>query len=194
MPAGVRNCAVRGAGLQHRDHRHAGPQLVRHLLDRPHDLRRERRGRGERSAHLGDRDRYLRVVDELDQRRLHLLARDAREDAAVDVGARPLRQGVGGVAGAPAWWRRRWCAASRCSSGPRPAPRRLGVVRIGHQRAPSPRRSRRATIFAMRPEEGAVGVVELHREVVGADPVERAGQLVDGVVRHRPGASGRRGW
>ena len=55
--------AIRGARAHRRNHRHAGPHLLRHALDLTHERRRERRGRRVRRRPL-ERDLYPRVADD----------------------------------------------------------------------------------------------------------------------------------
>nr|GEU28537.1 conserved hypothetical protein [Tanacetum cinerariifolium] len=93
----VEEAAVRAPGGHGGDHGHARPHVVADLLDGLHQRWRQRRhGGGDRLTDAGDLD--VLIAHHALQRGLHLVDRLAGQDAAVDGGARPLRQRVVGVA------------------------------------------------------------------------------------------------
>src|ERR1700683_3987430 len=91
---GIQELAVGRTGLQDGHDGNAWENLFGELLDRAQNLPGQgRRGRA-RPPGLRGRDRDRGVRDELLELRAYGFSRDARENAAVDVGAGPLRQSV----------------------------------------------------------------------------------------------------
>ena len=140
-----------------------------------------------REVQAGRRDRDRRVIDEADQRLPHLFGRNAREDAAVDGGPGALRQGVVGMAGLEHGGDAGGAQHGVIAGDPSTAARRRRCPGVGDDRAHG-RPGLAADDLGHAGEIGAVGVVELDRELIAADPVDAACQMVDGVVGHRPRA------
>ena len=88
--------AVGVAAGHGRDHRHAGPHLVRDKLDRAHHLRIERRRRADHRLANG-RDPDFRIVDDFVERLLDVADIFIRQHAAIHRRTRGLRQRVLGV-------------------------------------------------------------------------------------------------
>jgi hypothetical protein len=88
--------AVGSGGAHDGNDRDAGPKLGSELLDGAHDLLVQWGGRAEhRPTERRDRDSI--IGQHLPQGRIHLANRLTRQDAAIDRGARALRERVDGV-------------------------------------------------------------------------------------------------
>src|SRR5580692_1312723 len=89
----VEELAVRRARLQDRDDRHPGPELRRELLEGSHYCGSQWRRRRARSTSLERRDLHGRIGRQLLELLPDGLGVHPWENAAIDVGACPLRQG-----------------------------------------------------------------------------------------------------
>ena len=179
--------AVRRARRHFPHLRHARPHLGGERLGGPQNLRIEGWRRGGNIAGFADADLDLGVADRLDQGLAHRLRRGSRKDPAVDVRPRALGQRIGGVArveqgGDTVGVQDRVHVGILFEQGPG-----VGVVGIGQQRL-----ERRLPLRGLRRRDagevvaGRIG--ERDGEAVGLDADKRMRQVVDGVVRQRPGA------